>query len=526
MARIYLYETTADTGAGDVAIRMSSGAYTHPSAPGVFDPRIVTERTGLSVQRSIFSGGEFGGGDTQYGVIEFANPDGGLDAWLNYAFGRDATLKIGDDAAPYEEFTTVVRAKAGRLEPSIDTFALGWKSRLDELDQPASPATFAGTNSGAVGLEGTEDDIKGQRKPRASGAPRNISPVLVNASLRIFAWNYDKDGNRVASASVDAVRFAGSEWTLGADHPDAASLQAAAPTQGIYDTCLAESLVMLGGSSPLNGQVTADVTIEPAYGERYAASLGDWWLEDAGVAPAETSADDIAALNIAAPHEIGIYVRDETYRQILDQIFASIAAWYAPDAQSVYRFRQVTAPVDPAPVTFRRFGPGIAAGASEFDLISLAPISDPSETWLPAKEVALRYGRNWTPMTPLDVAAGVTDEEVRAFLTNEWRATDPAVDAGIAARYPDAKVRSFDTLLLEQADAEAIRDVIAGIFGAQRREYQATVKTDASLLGDIELGDTVAIVLARLLMGGGKLFNIHGSRLSSSTETAEVRLWG
>lgn len=533
MTDILLYETTADTGGGMESIRLSTGSgYNDPSAPGYFEGRIAGDLDSVFVEQGIFSGGAFGGGDINLGVLDVANADGQLDGWIDYAFGQDATLKFGSSDLTYLAMTTIISGKAGRLVPSLDKHRLGWRSRMLELDEPVQTGTFAGTNSGSTGFEGTENDIKGQRKPRSSGILANISPVLVNAPNRVYAWNYDKEGNRVATAEVSAVRFSGSGWTFGTDYATAALLAAASPTQGIYDTCLAESMMKMGGSSPLNGPVTMDVVIEEAGSpdhQLFAANQAEFWLLDAGVDVGDISSADIAALNIVAPYPVGIYTQDETYRDVLDLIMASIAGWYIPDRLGIYRLGQInplTGSPDAVPVaTFKEFGPGVAAADDEYDLISIAPVIESGDQWLPAKEVRVRYRRNYTVMSQTDIAAGVTDLQERSDLATEWRTTSPAEDGAIASRWPDAQEIIHDTALYYEYHAEAVRDLIADIFSRRRREWQIEVPYDTTLAALLDIGAVMRLQFGRFGYGAGALAIIHGLRIRDISRTAELRIW-
>ncbi len=526
MGLIYLYETTGkDDSAATVPIRLSTGeGYAHPTAPGFFEPAIAAESSGIAVQRSVFANREFGAGDIQFGDVTAVN-DGRFDAWLDLGFGQPATLKLGEATAPYADFVTVVSARCADLQPGSQRFSLLWEGRLRELDELASPATFAGTNSGTTGLEGLPADLKGQRKPRACGVLKAIRPKLLNASLRIYGWNFDKDGNRAPTHSIDAVRFRGSEWTFGTDYATAALLAASTPTGGTYNTCKAESLVMMGGSAGLNGgPVTVDVTIEDAAAERYAANLLKAWLLDAGVALGDINAADLTALNAAAPYEAGFYVDGEiTYREVCDRLAASIAAVYVPDRLGQYRIRRIAAPTGTPVARFQRFGLLTAAATNEGDLITCEPVI--GEAWMPAKEVSVRYAPNWTVHSAADIADAVSDED-RAFLTEAWRTTDPATDAAIAAQYGNAETLTFDTLLASEADAEALRDVFAALFGTKRRFWQATVSFGPEFAALLEIGAEIRITQPLQGMANGKDFIIHGIRVRDNTRTAEIKIFG
>ena len=526
MGLVYLFETTArDASANPVPVRLSTGeGYNHPSAPGYFEPAIAAAALSVAVQRAAFTASAFGAGDVQFGDVTAANT-GALDAYEALGYGQAATLKVGDEAAPYGSFTTLVSARCRDVVPASAALAFVWQGRLRELDEPASPATFAGTNSGTTGLEGTANDIGGKRKPRAWGKLRNIEPVLLNASTRIYGWNFDKTGDRLPTHSLEAVRFRGSLWTFGTDYATAALLAASTPTNGTYNTCLAESLILMGGSVPLNGgPVTLDATIEADAADRTAPALLNRLLLDAGVAPADIIAGDIATLTAQAPYEAGIYLfGDDPYRALCDRLSASVAAVYIPDRLGRYRIRRIAAPSGVPVARFKRFDLLSAAASDEYDLLACEPVV--GEPWVPAKEISVRYAPNFTPLRAADVAAAVSDDD-RAFLTQAWRITAPQTLPDIAAQYGDAEVRRFDTLLSQEADALAMRAVFAALFGAKRRFWQASVSLPPSLAAALDIGDTVRLTQPRYGMAAGKDFVVHGIRTFDSTDTAELKLFG
>lgn len=535
-----LFETTMLTNAGAVIpIRISSGqGYNHPSAPGFFEGRLKGNDDaggGFSVLRSVFTGGEFGAGSLSYGSIDVVNPDGALDAWLDLGFGQPATVKLGDEDGPYSAFTTILSAKTTQATPSDTKISIGWASRMVELDQPATPATFAGTNSGTAGLEGLSTDIGGSSKPWALGIAPNISPILLNGSTRILGWNFDTDGSRLPTHSVDAAKFEGAPWTLyitapgstGGDYATAAALQTAiasfSVTQGYYVTCRAESLVCMGGSNSLGGKVTLDVTIEATAAERRAGNLWKKVLRRAGVADADISATTLAALNAAAPYQAGYYATGESFAEIADRLAASVAATYAPDRLGVFRIRQMVSPSGTPVAAFKRLELGITQGPDEGDLISLSPSSSGSD-WTPVKQVRLAYARNWTPLQASEVAAAVSEAD-RGFLTAQWRYTSPITDAPTAAKYGNAVTRDFETCLAFKADAEAMAPVFLALFAGQRREYQATVTYGTAFAALLDLGAVVRVTHPKFGMAAGRLASIHAIRLRANTEQAELKLW-
>jgi hypothetical protein len=99
---------------------------------------------------------------------------------------------------------------------------------------PALTTRYAGTNVLPLGFEGMPADVMGKVKPVVLGAVFNVPAVLVNTSKLTYQVN---DG---PLASVGAVYDSGLALTFGADFATKELMQAAAPSAGTYNTCLAE----------------------------------------------------------------------------------------------------------------------------------------------------------------------------------------------------------------------------------------------------------------------------------------------
>ena len=533
----YFLETTALDGTGAThPILLTSGlGYGDPSGPGFFDPRIMGEddtSAGLSVSRTVFDNGALGAGSVTYGTLTAANPDGGLASWLTWGFST-ATLKLGDDAGPYSGLTTVLTAPTTQATAQDTSMTLSWTSRMVELSLPACPATFAGTNSGTAGLEGTASDIMGQNKPWATGRLFNIKPVVLNSSTRILGWNFNTDGTRRATFSVDKIKYGGAQWTplmsAGTNGDFATSdaliayVTASNLQSGSYVTCLAESLVAMGGSASLTSVVTLDVTIESVAANRYAGTLWQRALQRAGVPLSSISTADVAALNAVAPFEVGYYATGSTtFQAIADAFASSVAACYVPDRLNVYRIYQMKSPAGTPLASFKRLTLDQVQGPTDGDLLTVTPVSGGSD-WVPVKTVRCTYAHNWTVLSSGDIAAAVATADATA-LTLEWQYTPYSTSAPAAAMYANATQQDFTTYLAVAADAHAIADVLLALYSAQRREYQATVTFGTQFGSLVDLGSIVAVSHPKYGWADTPVA-VHGIRLRENAGLAELKLW-
>ena len=263
-------------------------------------------------------------------------------------------------------------------------------------------------------------------------------------------------------------------------------------TTGDYVTCLAESLVAMGGLASLTSIVTVDVTIETNASDRYAATLWQRVLQRAGVPLASISTSDVATLNGVAPFEAGYYVTgSDTFQTVANALSASIAACYVPDRLNVYRIYQMVSPAGTLVANFKRLTLDQVQGATDGDLLTLTPASSAND-WVPVKTVRCTYAHNWTVLSSGDVAAAVATADATA-LTIEWQYTLYTTSASAAAMYANAIQQDYVTYLAYAADAESIAAVLLALYSAQRREYQATVTLGTQFGSLVDLGSIVAV---------------------------------
>lgn len=525
MMLIYLYETTALTDAegGTEAVRLAfGGGYNHPTAPGYYADHMM-QGDSIKFVRSIYRDRlGFGMGSVDAGVITAQNATGEYD-WTELAgFGQRARLLLGERDGAYEDFTVVATGRSTSALVGMNSVKIGWKDRAKTLDERVSLGSFAGTNSGTTGLEGTENDIKGQTKPRAWGKLLDIEPVLVNSSLRIFGWNNDRDGARAATHSIDAVRDRGAAWTFGANYADAAALAATAPTQGIYNTCLAESLILMGGSVEMRG-VRIDVTIGDT-GENYAGAIIQTLLEELGEDSDTINLTELAALDTASDYLQGYYARENSVRDVIDALLKGILAYGAVDSLGVYRFGFVPSATGTAVATLRRGGLGVVLGASDVNIVSIEPVLDTGSKNIPAKSVQVRYAHRWSVIDKSNLADALDDQD-KLELSTPWRVTDEETN-GIEAQFPDAEQVQYDTYLVDETDAEAVRDALLAIVGQKQRIFRATVAAQPNTVNLFQPGALIDCYHPRFGLSDGYQFFITSVAVDSLNRRVSLTMQG
>lgn len=502
--RIYLVEAVAAVdAAGTLATQRfttaSLGYATGPAetpANTVYDPCI--KQVGY-IERAVTVGAARVG----YGELTLATA-GHLDGLLDYGFdGQAVTIRSGEQGAAYPTgFPVKLRAMAEQPEFAGLTLRLRLRDRLAELDRPLQTARYGGTNALPAGTDGTADDLKGQPKPRVYGVVKNVAPVLVNTSRLIYQIH---DG---ALQAVGAVYDRGAALTAGAAYASEADMQANAPSAGQYRVWLAGGMVRLG-SLP-TGQVTADATEGATAAARYAGALVSRIAQQMGIAAGDVSAADAAALDAAAPYELGAAVQgDESALAVMERIAASVGAWFGFDRLGVLRLGRLVAPSS-SPTT-------------ELTEISITSLERIAQDALPVWRVVLGWGRNETVQAG-DLAGSVAAAR-RAWLAETVR-TATAEDAAVKNRYKLAGELRRDTLLVTQANADTEAARLLALYKVRRDTFKVRARLSAAEVENIDLGQVVRLTWPRYGLAAGRLFVVTGLRQDFERDAVEVTLWG
>lgn len=530
MGQIYLVEITAATDISGTltTLRYSSGDG-YNLEDDYYEPRI---QQAANLTREIFDDGRtFGASRVSYGELVLVNADGGLDAILEYGYGRQAKIMIGDEDADYNTFATVLDGTIEQPVADFDTVTFRFRDRQLELDRPIQPSKFLGNNSGSTGIEGLANDLKGKPKPRIWGVAKEVTPAPVNTTALIYAVNFNKAGATAAITSIDAVYDGGLALVLdtavgtSGNCANLAALQAASITAGKYATCTSEGLIRLA-STPARS-ITCDVTEGGGNAsDRYAGKLIERVLLDAGVAGGNINASDITALGTDAPYETGYYVEEErTYRDVLDAIASSAGIWYSPDRLGQYRVKQLKAPSGTAALLLKSVGQDEDLATDEVDIVSIERLvtQDPGRG-VPAWKMNLNYGRVWTVQQAGELAGATTDAR-RAYLAQELRSVT-SEDSSIKDQFPLAPEINFDTLIVSAANAQTECNRRLALYKVLRGYYQVSIILDAAMAIIIDLGVVLEINLDRFGMGMGKKFIVTGITYDALENELILRLWG
>jgi len=478
-------------------------APTDTPANTAFEPSLTDPG---SIGISAFGDGRTGGGTKlEVGEIVLANANGQYDAWINYGFdGRAVTIRTGTTGAYPGAFSTILTGTVEAVEATRKQVVIRLRDKQFIFAVPVLTTKYAGTNSLPNGLEGTATDIKGQAKPRTLGKVFNIQPAFINTSKLTFQVS---DG---AVSDIVAVYDRGASITKGADYANSTLLQAAAPGAGTYITCFAEGLFRLG-TSPA-GEITVDVTQGANAAARTVAQILKQLALDAGVASGSISAADVTALDTANSAVVGLYVSgDTTFQQAMDQIAASVGAFYGFDGAGVLRMGRLAAPSGTAVTTLE-----------DFHILNIERrvLRDVS---IPIWSATVNHTRLGVAQ-PNDLAGAVT-AATRAYLASEYRA-EVATDAAIKTQFLLAPDMTVDTLLTSASDAATEAARLLALFKVRRDALDVTVRSDVVASNALKLMDVITVKSARFGLSAGKDFRVLGIRTELSKSRAVLTVWG
>lgn len=283
---------------------------------------------------------------------------------------------------------------------------------------------------------------------------------------------------------------------------------------GRFDYCLdaSGSYVRLGATP--TGQVTFDASAGAAAADRTAAQILRAMALAMGTAPGSISDADIAALDAVNAAEVGIYITDTgTTLAAMDEIAASIGAWYGFDALGTLRMGRFDVP---AGLPVARFGVSTITG--------LARITPRDEAnGLPAWRVRLGYQKINTVQTT-DLAASVTADR-RGVLALAYR-TASAEDATVKVQYATSPAIERDTLLTARADADLEAARLLALRKVRRDTYEVSVRAEPADLMALDLGRVVSLTHPRFGLAGGKAWLVLGLQTDLQTNSAKLTLWG
>lgn len=464
--------------------------------------------------------------DASFGVIEIAwNPDG--EATYDYLAGyswskRDVTVQLGYAGTPWlTEFYPVFTGKSRAIVYDERTLTIILRDPALALDEPLQQNRYLGNGTQYEG--GT--NLTDVWKPIAFGAPRNLTPILLDDPAGTQYWIYQWHDGVVKA--VDNVYDGGNPLTAtngGAnDITDLALAQledwsppSPTGTEGYhYATDNANGLIRIGfpPTGPeygvtMDGQGDnddPDVTY-PVTAAQIARRIAK---KHAGLTSLQLLASTFTDLDTDASYPLSFYSGDQevTCKEAMDAALASVGG---------YRFFDRDGKLNVGQLRFRTSGRTIAYSSDEdASHIKSLRLLDSLPTW----HVRVGYKRMWTVQGVLDLAPAASDAYA-AERTRAFRGFGIG-DAAVKAVYEGARNISDDTLIDAQADAITEATRRKNLLTTKFRIFEADCRREQF---QNKPGDTVTIDHPRYGFSGGVDAVVLGVAETTNTRSTVLRL--
>ncbi|PWC54375.1 hypothetical protein TSA6c_00480 [Azospirillum sp. TSA6c] len=524
----YLIEATAydsDAGAEVVHRWSSAGFTTRPDdtpANTVYEPRVIDPG---NWEAHLFSGYQTRGrSDSAAGAVEINNADGALDALWSQGWGRPIRILVGPDtAADLSDFTLI------QTNTSVGVERVG-RTRLRILmqdkqsliaDRVMNDNKFLGTNSGATGVEGLPEDLKGKPKPRLYGECASLPVPQANSSAVV----HQISDSRVSAITVQAVNDRGVAITAGTTYGSLSSLLSSSPTAGTYNAYLGSSsdgAYIKFGSSPA-GAVTVNATEGTNASDRTVAQCVKRILKGPGLlTDSDLDLSSFTSLDAANSSIVGYWsgIDDDTVGNAVDALCASIGAFWRVKEDGTISVGRLEAPDPGSSVLTLSDGDG---GEILTDGFELQPSAD-TDHGTPPWRILVDYARNFYVFNDADFAGAVTDQTTRNRLKQEYARTAPAESATLRSKHPLSKEFVATTLLRSASAAATERDRLAALYQTEREIVVCPLSVTVAY--QVALNNTVTLQSDRFGWSAGKSFRVIGRIHEYATSKITLILWG
>lgn len=517
---LLLLESGSSIG-GETTLYFSSDVYTPSDTPGEFLNVIANPG---DYNRNLFTAGRTGGrSQIGGGELVLVNADGGLDQFLEYGYdGRDFSIKVSEIDGLYAATTTFLKGTVEQEHFSWSQVTLRMRDRQLSLDVPIQTVKYAGDNDWPNGVEGTADDIKGKPKPKCFGDVFNVEPVLVNAAKLIYQV-HDK---RIEG--IGAVRDRGETLGVGIQRATLQELLDNTPANGTFDYYYGSSSD--GAYLRVNlvpQKIRCDVLGDKSDGT-YRSTVSDIVKHLAttlgGIPATEVNETDFMDLNTANSSTVGVWIVEETtIGQVIDELCASIGAWWRFDRLGIMRVARFGAATTPVR-TMRRFADGEPAAQSDIDMLNIERVqsNDPGNG-LPVYLVKIRYKRNWAKQEGGDFADAVP-LSLQSLYSQEWREVI-ARDDSVKVQHPLAVELIIDTALATETAAQTEATRLLNLYKSKRKNYVVTASLTADIITNVDLATEVQIVADRFGLSGGANGVIVSIEELTATRKATMTVW-
>lgn len=471
------------------------------------------------LERSLFRpGATYGLAEVGVGNVVISNADRELDKLIEYDFsGRNFVVRKGTKTSAYPSgFTTLLTGVTSVVEHTWRTIIFSIHDKLKYLyDRPVQSVRYAGNNAIPNGVEGLEDDLKGQPKPILKGKVENINPPLVNTSKQTLQISHYQIN------SIDAVYAGGVSVTPGTAHASLSDLQAATVSAGTYDYylgSLSDGAYLRIGSNITN-TITVDATEGNSDSDRTAAQIAKWFLLNPGLVDnADLNAASITDLDTANSAVVGIWIGAEEKKmgEVLEEVLGSIGATLIQDREGEYKLVRFESPSGSPLTTITKYK--VIDNLNGVERLASNDFND----GISAPYCILNYRKNYTLQNEADLASAALTR--MTYSKEEYRKVFSAEDADIVAKYLLAFPWEFFTLLTNATDAQTEVDRRQTLYGTRREIIR--IRCENRFTSSVDLNSLIQVQLDAYDWSEGKLFRVIGVEEDFDANKTILTLWG
>lgn len=492
--RVWLLDIEALDGQGSPTIlRYSNAEY---SGENYYEPRL--KQPGL-FQEGLFSNNILPAQRSSVGVSKLINVDGFLNFLVDYAIdGRSITLSFFDGETVQEAFTgTCERFDFSRTEVSVVM-----RAPSDILNVSRNFTEYLGTNIAPDGLEGTENDLKGNPKPRLYGEGRNITPILVNSQKLIYQVS---DIN----CTILSVRDNGVELEFDGTYNSLTELETLPPDENDWEDWMppAGTYRRYEGYVRLGVEPSGQLTVDADGPNTLLGDVFEYVSNEAGVVLSSGKAE----LNTFGNCRL-LATQEENYIQLLDRLALSAGCYWRRRSDGDLEVGLVPTPDEN----------NISLFIEDYMIIDMnRSASGGGSNGLPIYRVEVQADRIESVQKDL---SGSADAELRARVASQYRKAN-AQDLSVQSRHPLSTEFTLSSDLSSLSSAQNVADNILSLLSPRRDVVSVQINLSRDNLS-LPLLSTVRLQTIRLGYDNGRDMLVVEKTFNPVKNKLSLLLWG
>lgn len=455
--RILLVEAVASISGTDTTLYLSTHAFvtgaSDTPANTAYSP-VVSASPRITESLSLTGQGGLSGGD-----IEIDNPNGELDAWLQYVWSnRDIKIWVGDPRWPRSEFRRVFWGKIADCDSkSNDKLNILVRDKLQQLNTPISEVKLGGTTPN-----------KDMLIPTLFGECSNVTPLLIDPVNLVYQIHNGP------VESIFEVRDNGKPITVTVNNAAGTFALTGKPEGTITVSAQGDKPAGVY-SNTISKLIQRIVTNFGKAGDAFTSS--------------DLDAANLSAFDAACQQPVGIYAQNrENVLSIVNSLASSVGAQAVMSRAGTLRLFQLALPAGGTSTLITEAQILASGGRSGLQISSRPPV---------VAAVKLGYCQNWT--TQSNLLTGIPEQHKDLF-SIEWL-TATASDSSVKAAYRlNSDPVRRDTCLLVNGDAQAEAQRELDLWKIPRTVYKFPGTAELMLL---ELGSAVTLKHRRFNLSGG-----------------------